>query len=102
MSQADRNEPCRAGAVRPNATVIKTLRTKKGWSQEQLADKAGCGKRTVESLESGKCCYLFTLTNIADALAVAVPTLLPETAPAKPVGKRFEVEIKLTLPFDQF
>jgi len=46
------------------------LRTGGGMSQEKLADKAGVGKSTLQSIERGDPCTLLNLLKIAQVLAV--------------------------------
>jgi transcriptional regulator with XRE-family HTH domain len=75
-----KKQPCRNGALRANVKALKRLRTAKGWSQGELAKKAGCSKRTIESIESGNCGYLYIIGNLAKALAVEVVQLMDEDA----------------------
>jgi transcriptional regulator with XRE-family HTH domain len=91
--------------VRPDAEAIKRLRLEKGWSVEKLADKAICSIKTVENVEKGSSVYLSTLSKIATALEVEYKTLLPGgESPAEPPAaeRRFEVQIKLSVPFGDF
>ena len=46
------------------------LRTGGGMSQEKLADKAGIGKSTIQSIERGDPCTLMNLLKIAKILRV--------------------------------
>lgn len=96
-----KEEPCRAGAIRPDAKKIRELREAKGWSQEQLAGEAGHGRRTVENIEQGKCCYLFTLKNLATTLGVDVLVLCLDKPTATP-EKRVEVQIVVRIPYGDF
>lgn len=56
-------------------TRVIELRQELGWTQENLADKAGVGLRTVQRLEAGQDASSETLTLIADALRVSVRDL---------------------------
>lgn len=55
------------------ATRVKQLREKKGWSQRELAKKAGLSSSHIEHVESGyiKSPTFATLVKICDALGVA-------------------------------
>ena len=44
---------------------VKELRTKKGWSQEHLAQASGLSLRTIQRIESGKRAGLETLNGLA-------------------------------------
>jgi transcriptional regulator with XRE-family HTH domain len=89
--------------VRPDADAIKRLRLGKGWRVEDLARQAKCSVKTVENVERGSNVYLFTLGKIAKALGVDYRSLLPDTGPApEPPQRRFEVQIKLSIPFEEF
>jgi diguanylate cyclase (GGDEF)-like protein len=56
--------------LRANASKVRQLREQRGWSQEDLANKAGCAKRTVENVEAGQSILRRTLMEIEDALGV--------------------------------
>ncbi|MBX6316150.1 MAG: helix-turn-helix transcriptional regulator [Isosphaeraceae bacterium] len=89
--------------VRPDAEAIKRLRLGKGWRVEDLARQAKCSVKTVENVERGSNVYLFTLGKFAKALGVDYRSLLPDTGPApEPPQRRFEVQIKLSIPFEDF
>ena len=57
--------------------VIK-LRTERGWSREQLAEKAELDIKTVERVESGQGVKLATIVAVAQALGVAIEILALE------------------------
>lgn len=57
---------------------IKKLRTKKGLSQGQLAEKANLSIRTIQRVESGNDVSISTLSLIAGALDVEVSELFDE------------------------
>jgi transcriptional regulator with XRE-family HTH domain len=70
---------------------IRQWRLQKGWSQEELADRAGVAKRTVETLENNRhAVLLHTLRVVAEALDVMLPELLAvrrgAEQPAAPAG----------------
>lgn len=51
-------------------TVIE-LRSRRGWTQEKLADKSILSVRTIQNLERGKVTHLATIAKVAEALGVA-------------------------------
>ena len=53
-----------------NASMIRSLRELRGWSQEQLAEAAGLGLRTVQRLESEGRASAETRTCLAAAFSV--------------------------------
>src|SRR6266404_5931091 len=94
--------------VRPDGGTIRSLRTAKKWTQEKLADKAGCHKRTVENAEAGKRVKEAYLEYIAEALGVSPQALvLPDQGPAtgEPVHRVFvsysRVDLALVTPIIQ-
>lgn len=69
-----------------NGPEIRRARTVKGWSQEDLADHARVGVRTVQRAETVGACRPDTLAALAKALGVTTAELSssPETsAPVK-------------------
>lgn len=58
--------------------VVKKLRHKKCWSQEQLATVAGLSVRTIQRIETGGKASLESLTALASVLDVDVPMLVQE------------------------
>lgn len=56
---------------------LKQAREKKGWTQEELSQKAGISRATISSIENGyvKCIKTDTLIKLADAFGVKVTTL---------------------------
>jgi len=62
----------REGTVRAIGPVVKRLRAQRGWSQEELAEKAGCSKKTVENVEAGRPVFARSLSEIACALGDGV------------------------------
>ncbi|WP_425391634.1 helix-turn-helix domain-containing protein [Ekhidna sp.] len=59
------------------ASKIRALRTKKGWSQEALADQSGINHRTVQRIENGESKPTGdTIKRLASALNVAPDELI--------------------------
>lgn len=80
----------REGTVQPRSDAIRRLRQARGWTQEDLAHKVGCSKRTIENLEAGKAARVRTLAEIAAAFGsdVKVSDLIAADqgiAPTEPV-----------------
>lgn len=51
---------------------IRTLRRAKGYSQQQLADKANCNRKTIMGLEAGENVAVYTLFRVVSALGMAL------------------------------
>lgn len=69
--------------------VVRELRRRKGWSQQDLADASGVGQDTISSLELGRHQPRpSTLRKIAAAFGVEVADLFREVATAGPLGER--------------
>lgn len=66
----------REGTIQPNGTIVKRLRQERGWSQDDLAGKAGYSKRTIENIEAGKPVYTRTLSVVAEALGLPLKDLI--------------------------
>ncbi len=62
----------REGTVRAIGGYVKRLRAERGWSQEELAAKAGCSKKTVENVEAGRPVFARSLAEIAGAFGPPV------------------------------
>jgi len=54
---------------------IKQLRAQKGMTVQELADKAGLSKRTIEEVIRRDACSVATAIKIADALEVTLDEL---------------------------
>jgi len=58
---------------------IKKKREKKGWSQKELAEKAGYSENYINLIENGKRIpHLKTILDIANVFGVTLRTLLRE------------------------
>jgi transcriptional regulator with XRE-family HTH domain len=67
------------GTVRPDGLKIRAARKAKGWTQEQLADKAGYALSVIQKVETGKYFGVPCLEACAKALGEAYEALsLPE------------------------
>ena len=58
--------------------IIRTLRKKKGWSQEELAEICGLNVRTIQRVESGNKASLETLRSLASVFEVELSKLTEE------------------------
>jgi transcriptional regulator with XRE-family HTH domain len=74
-------DPQKDRTVTPDGGAIQRLRIEKGWRLEDLAEKANCSLKTVESVERGAKVYPYTLSRLAGALGVEVSTLVAGSAP---------------------
>ncbi len=68
--------------------IVKKLRDKNDWSQEQLAEYSGLNVRTIQRVESGQKASLETLKCLASVFEVDIATLTEElTVIDKAAGK---------------
>ncbi|MGB0833331.1 MAG: helix-turn-helix domain-containing protein [Psychrobium sp.] len=58
--------------------IVKKLRDKKQWSQEELAQACGLNVRTIQRVESGQKASLETLKSLAAVFEVDIATLTEE------------------------
>jgi len=58
--------------------IVRKLRTKHSWSQEQLADFSGLNVRTIQRVENGQKASLETLKCLASVFEVDIKTLTEE------------------------
>jgi len=58
--------------------IVKKLREKNDWSQEQLAEYSGLNVRTIQRVESGQKASLETLKCLASVFEVDIATLTEE------------------------
>ena len=65
-------------ARRKLAKRIRELRKKRGWTQQELADKADLAMRHIQRLESGKppAIELDSMVKLAKAFQITLSTLL--------------------------
>jgi len=68
--------PSQRRTVVPDAEKIRLLRTRKGWTQDDLANHSRNSRKTVENLEAGKPTFLRTLSQIAQTLGVQPSDLM--------------------------
>jgi DNA-binding XRE family transcriptional regulator len=66
----------RKGTHTPKGDEVRRLRAQRGWTQDEFADEAGVGKRTVERIEKGMPTTLTVLKLVAEALSVQVGVIL--------------------------
>lgn len=50
------------------AAQVKEYRSVLGWSQQELADRAGCSRPTIARLEAGRVILSLTMNKVIDAL----------------------------------
>ncbi|MGE3336020.1 MAG: helix-turn-helix domain-containing protein [Rhodospirillaceae bacterium] len=73
---ATRRTPAPPPAAKALAQKVRQLRTKKGWSQERLAEEAGIHRVYLAGIELGqRNPSLRNLENLAHALGVSLPKL---------------------------
>ena len=58
--------------------LIQTLRLKRGWSQQQLAEASGLSVRTIQRIETGHPASTESLKSLAAVFEVDFSTLNPE------------------------
>ncbi len=56
--------------IQPNGERVKELRRDRGWTEEELGDKAGYSKRTIETIEASRPVRPGTLLDVAETLGV--------------------------------
>jgi RNA polymerase sigma factor (sigma-70 family) len=97
--------------VQADEDLVKRLRTEKGWSQEELANRANVSKKTVENMEASRPTYAGTLAKVARALGVELKQLLAPDRPPVSNGQpgsgdvaqtRSSIEIVIKGDFDHF
>lgn len=60
---------------------LKAIRTKKGLTINELAEKSGITRATISALENGRnSCLISTILNLAKALDVTADELLADSA----------------------
>ncbi|MEX0739527.1 MAG: 2TM domain-containing protein [Pseudohongiella sp.] len=58
--------------------IVRKLRLKRGWSQEQLAEMSGLSVRTIQRVERGQSAELETLKSLAAVFEIDFNELKPE------------------------
>ncbi len=58
--------------------IVKKLRDRNGWTQEQLAECCALNVRTIQRVESGKKASLETLQSLASVFEVNISKLTEE------------------------
>lgn len=58
--------------------IVKKLRSKNGWSQEQLAEFSGLNVRTIQRVESGNKASLETLKCLSSVFEIEIEKLTEE------------------------
>jgi transcriptional regulator with XRE-family HTH domain len=82
---------------------LENLRIARGWSREDLADKAIVSTRTLDSIMAGKQAVLSTFAKIAKALETPVNTIIHDfELPQKPEERRWTVTISISAPYDAY
>lgn len=76
------------GTVVPDGSEIRSRRNGKGWSQQELAEKTGYDKKTIENIEAGKPTRITTLRDVAEALGTPLVNLV--CSAAKPYFRQAE------------
>ena len=72
--------------------MIKRLREKKSWSQEQLAQMAGVSLRTIQRVEAGNRASLETLRSLASVFEVELTTLTEQVMVIDKEGSAWQSE----------
>jgi len=82
--------------------IITDLRKKKGWSQDQLADKLGMNRANISNYERGVITNIPSdvLIRLSDVFNVSVDYLLGKTKDSDPVIPESEFISKLELPIE--
>ncbi|MCY4440427.1 MAG: helix-turn-helix transcriptional regulator [Deltaproteobacteria bacterium] len=60
-----------------DSKLLRRLRMRLGWTQEDLATRVGCDSRTIQRAEQGQGIRLRTAKEISQALDVDLPTIMP-------------------------
>ncbi len=58
--------------------IVKKLRDRQNWSQEQLAEFSGLSTRTIQRIESGSKASLESLKSLAAVFEVEISSLTEE------------------------
>ncbi|MEW6546408.1 MAG: helix-turn-helix transcriptional regulator [Bacillota bacterium] len=71
------------GRVTINPRTVRYLREKRAWTQEQLAEIAKIGVRTVQRIEKGEAVSFASVKAVAEALGVDLEALRAKPRPTK-------------------
>ncbi|AMV24056.1 Internalin-A precursor [Gemmata sp. SH-PL17] len=82
MATHQPNKPGRS--AKPNVKRIVEWRVLKGWTQADLAARAGVSKRTIENLERGNPVNLQTIADVAEALGGEVAEIIMSLGRSSP------------------
>lgn len=72
----------RVGTVYVDGKKVRQLRSQLGLTQEDLARKTGCSKRTIENVEAGRPVLLYTVSCVAQVLHIEHADLLRQSSSA--------------------
>lgn len=75
--------------VEPLSSIVRRLRTERGWSQEHLAEASGISLRTVQRIETGLAAAPDTLQALAAAFQIDLALLASAQALRAGRGRRF-------------
>lgn len=80
--------------VNINKAKVKTLRTARHWSQEELAIVAGVGQRTIQRVESSGKASLETAKSLAACLEISLDELITEDSGS---GEYYNIQFGYTI-----
>ena len=83
--------PISGNFVRPAWQTVVELRSRRGWSQEKLAEKSILSVRTIQNLERGKSIHLGTIAKVAEALGVPPKDCITSPAPREALSVEIEM-----------
>ena len=64
------------GRYKPKGKLIRQLRKQRGWTHEELAERAKCSATTISNLEKGKHAYSCTIMKVSAAFGLKYIELL--------------------------
>lgn len=88
-----------------NIGVLNRLRNERAWTIEELAGRARCSTRTINSVLAGRLVAASTVNKLAQAFGVEVGQLLTGEAPLgeeRTTDRCYTVRIKLDVQFGNF
>lgn len=83
--------PVNGNFVRPAWQTVVELRSRRGWTQEKLAEKSILSVRTIQNLERGKSIHLGTIAKVAEALGVPPKECITSAAPIEALSIGSEI-----------